>query len=50
MIPETFHYLLPLFKGREAERLAPHRPNIDHKIVLKETADGTPVALPRGPL
>lgn len=50
MISETFHYLLPLFEAREAKKLAPHRPGIDHKIELKETADEMPVALPWGPL
>ena len=50
MIPPEFHDMLPLFNRREAEKLAPHREGIDHKIGLREQANGAPPALPWGPL
>ena len=42
--------MLPLFCRREAEKLAPHREGIDHKIELRKEKDGSLPALPWGPL
>jgi transposase InsO family protein len=50
MIPPEVHDMLPLFNRREAERLAPHREGIDHKIDLREQPSGAPPVLPWGPL
>jgi hypothetical protein len=42
--------MIPLFNKREAEKLAPHREGIDHKVNIKKQSDGTSFALPWGPL
>src|ERR1700761_5863548 len=49
-LPPEVHDLIPLFLTREAEKLAPYRPGIDHRIELRTKADGTPEALPWGPI
>jgi hypothetical protein len=36
VIPEQYHEFLPLFSKVLADRLPPHRPNIDHEVRLKE--------------
>lgn len=50
LVPPQFHDLLPLFSKREADKLPPHRPGVDHKIELKNDKDGNPAPLPWGPL
>jgi hypothetical protein len=49
-LPPEVHDLIPLFLSREAEKLAPYRPGIDHRIELRNKADGTLEALPWGPI
>jgi len=49
-LPPEVHDMIPLFCRREAEKLAPHRPGIDHKIELREQPDGSQPSLPWGPL
>jgi hypothetical protein len=36
IIPNLYHEFLPLFSKVLADRLPPHRPNIDHEVRLKE--------------
>jgi hypothetical protein len=36
VIPKQYHELLTLFSKVLADRLPPHRPNIDHEVRLKE--------------
>jgi hypothetical protein len=50
MLPPEVHDMLPLFNRRDAERLAPHREGIDHRIDLREQPNGAPPVLPWGPL
>jgi len=49
-LPPEVHNMIPLFCRREAEKLAPHREGIDHKIELREQPDGSQPSLPWGPL
>jgi transposase InsO family protein len=49
-LPPEVHDMIPLFCRREAEKLAPHREGIDHKIDLREQSDGSLPSLPWGPL
>lgn len=49
-LPPELHDLIPVFLTREAEKLAPYRPGIDHRIELRTKPDGTLEALPWGPL
>jgi hypothetical protein len=36
VIPKQYHEFLPLFSKVLANRLPPHRPNIDHEVPLRE--------------
>jgi len=36
IVPEQYYEFLPLFRKILADRLPPHRPNIDHEVRLKE--------------
>src|SRR5258706_2653106 len=36
MVPEEYHDFIPSFLKAVADLLPPHRPNVDHKITLKE--------------
>jgi hypothetical protein len=36
LVPKQYHEFLPLFSKVLADRLPPHRPNIDHEVRLKE--------------
>ena len=36
MVPEKYYDFIPLFQKAVADLLPPHRPNVDHKINLKE--------------
>jgi len=36
VIPNQYHALLPMFSMVLADRLPPHRPNVDHEVRLKE--------------
>jgi hypothetical protein len=47
--PAEYHECLDLFSRLLAERLPPHRPGIDHKIVLEKTPDGKGPEVPWGP-
>jgi hypothetical protein len=49
-LPPELYDMVPLFNQREAEKLAPHREGIDHRIELRAKADGSLPALPWGPL
>jgi transposase InsO family protein len=49
-LPPELRDMAPLFCRREAEKLAPHREGIDHRIELREQPDGSQPALPWGPL
>jgi hypothetical protein len=49
-LPPKIHDMIPLFCRREAEKLAPHREGIDHRIDLREQADGSLPSLLWGPL
>jgi len=49
-LPPEVWDMLPLFSRREAEKLAPYRDGIDHKIELRKESDGSLPALPWGPL
>jgi len=49
-LPPEIQDMTPLFSKREAEKLAPHRLGIDHRIEVRNQADGTPTPLPWGPL
>jgi hypothetical protein len=49
-LPPELNDIIPLFNKREAEKLAPHREGIDHRVNIKKQRDGTPFALPWGPL
>ncbi|KAI0991460.1 hypothetical protein K3495_g16727, partial [Podosphaera aphanis] len=49
-IPAQFHDLIALWKSREAAKLPPHRPGVDHKIELKRNENGTEMQVPFGPL
>jgi RNase H-like domain found in reverse transcriptase/Reverse transcriptase (RNA-dependent DNA polymerase)/Integrase zinc binding domain/Chromo (CHRromatin Organisation MOdifier) domain len=42
--------LRSLFDRREADKLPPHRPGVDHKIELERDAEGKTPAAPWGPL
>ena len=50
MLPPETHDMIALFLSREAEKLAPYRPGLDHRIELRKKADGSLEALPWGPL
>jgi hypothetical protein len=45
MLPPEVYDMLPLFNRREAERLAPYREGIDHRIDLREQPNGAPPVL-----
>jgi len=49
-LPPEVRDMAPLFCRREAEKLAPHRPGIDHRIELRPLPDGSLPELPWGPL
>ena len=49
-LPPEISDMIPLFNKREAEKLSPHREGVDHHIEIREKPDGTPFALPWGPL
>ena len=49
-LPPEIRDLIPLFNKREADKLPPHRDGVDHRIDIREQPDGTPHALPWGPL
>lgn len=49
-LPPELKDMAPLFNKREAEELPPHREGIDHHIDIRKKPDGTPCALPWGPL
>jgi len=36
VIPKQYHEFLPLFSKVLADKLPPHRPNVDHEVRLKE--------------
>jgi hypothetical protein len=46
LLPPEVHNLIPLFLTREADKLPPYRPRIDHWIELRIKADRTLEALP----
>lgn len=48
-IPAQFHDLLPLFMKKEADKLNPHKPGVDHKIKIKD-AHGNQMPIPYGAL
>ena len=49
-LPPEIHDMIPLFSRREAEKLAPYRKGIDHRIDLRPQPDGSLPSLPWGPL
>ena len=49
-LPEHYHEYLPLFDMKEADRLPPCRPGIDHKIELETDENGKEKEVPWGPL
>jgi len=49
-LPPEVRDMAPLFCQREADKLPPHRPGIDHRIDLRELPDGSLPSLPWGPL
>ena len=49
-LPPEIRDMAPLFCQREADKLPPHRPGIDHRIDIRELPDGSLPALPWGPL
>ena len=50
LLPPDLADLAPLFMRKEADKLAPHRPDTDLKIDLKKSSDGQEPPLPWGPL
>ncbi|KAJ6436802.1 retrovirus polyprotein [Purpureocillium lavendulum] len=49
-LPTHYHEYLSVFDRDEADRLPPHRPGSDHRIVLETDADGRERDAPWGPL
>lgn len=49
-LPPEISDMAPLFCQREADKLPPHRPGIDHRVDLRPLPDGSLPALPWGPL
>jgi transposase InsO family protein len=49
-LPPEIRDMAPLFCQREADKLPPHRPGIDHRVDLRPLPDGSLPALPWGPL
>ena len=45
-IPAQFHDFLPLFSPKEAAKLPPHRPGVDHEIRMKKDSQGKDLAPP----
>lgn len=45
-LPPEVRDMAPLFCQREADKLLPHRPGIDHRIDLRELPDGSLPTLP----
>jgi hypothetical protein len=49
-LPKHYHEFLPLFDGKAADKLPPHRPGVDHEIPLLKDEDGQEKSPPWGPL
>ncbi|KAJ6436365.1 retrovirus polyprotein [Purpureocillium lavendulum] len=49
-LPTHYHEYLAVFDRDEADRLPPHRPGSDHRIVLEKDANGREKDAPWGPL
>lgn len=49
-LPKHYHEYLSVFDRGQADRLPPHRPGSDHKIVLEKDANGREKEPPWGPL
>lgn len=49
-IPPEFHNMLPLFIKKEADKLNPHKPRVDHKINLKTDKKNQEVPVPFRPV
>ncbi|KAI0995327.1 hypothetical protein K3495_g12855 [Podosphaera aphanis] len=49
-IPAQFHDIIELWKSKEAAKLPPHRPGVDHRIELRKNESGMEMQVPFGPL
>jgi hypothetical protein len=49
-LPIHYHDFLPLFSRAQADQLPPHRPGIDHEILLEKDTNGQDKTPPWGPL
>ena len=49
-LPKHYHEYLSVFDRGQADRLPPHRPGSDHKIILEKDANGKEKEPPWGPL
>ena len=50
MLPPELKDMAPLFYKRNAQKLSPHRPGVDHRIEIRNLPDGSRAPLPWGPL
>ncbi|KAI1005955.1 hypothetical protein K3495_g2267 [Podosphaera aphanis] len=49
-IPVQFHDIIELWKSKEAAKLPPHRPGVDHRVELRRNDSGMEMQVPFGPL